>query len=516
MNASEKAAADLAALVRARCGLLWIVCGEERRVEAAAAQSVASIGYVPALWDCASGVTDLAGRPFGPGTDAQDPSSALTALRRLESRQVWIFRDLHRWLPDPGTCRLLKSTAREIAAAPRDQARAIIVLAPDGNIPADLKGSAVVLDWPLPDREEVEKILTDVIAVQPESVRPNIVNGARDAIIDSALGLDYEQIERSYARSMIQTKTLDPDLIRAEKRRIISGERILEWTEPDPRGLESIGGLADLKGWLVERKDGFSKAAREFGLPAPKGLLLVGVPGGGKSQTAKAVSSAWKVPLLRLDLGALRSKFVGESEGNIRRALKVAETVSPCVLWLDEIEKALAGATGPQGDGGVASDALGTILTWLQERKGSVFVIATSNDVSALPPELLRKGRWDELFFVDLPDPTERAEILKICAKKYGRILEDVPPDLVRLTDGFTGAEMDAMIPDALYLCFRDGKRGLTAADLVSVAANVVPLAKTAPEKIQKLREWAKGRARPASGKGKEKGASNTGRALDL
>jgi len=279
--------------------------------------------------------------------------------------------------------------------------------------------------------------------------------------------------------------------------------------------MAAIGGLDLLKNWLTARKAAFGPRARAFGLPAPKGMLLLGPPGTGKSLTAKCVAAAWQMPLLRLDMGALKSKYVGESEANIRKALQVAEAVAPCVLWLDEIEKALAGSTGAQGDGGVSADALGAVLSWMQERAGAVFVVATANDVRALPPELLRKGRFDELFFIDLPTADERVAIAKASLGQYGRADAQVDAaEVARATQGFTGAEIAALVPDALFAAFAAGERQITTADLVAAAATVAPLSKTAAEKIEALRTWAKGRARPASLA--ETVASQGSRALDL
>jgi len=229
-------------------------------------------------------------------------------------------------------------------------------------------------------------------------------------------------------------------------------------------------------------------------------VLLVGVPGCGKSLSAKAIAAAWAMPLLRLDMGALKSKWVGESEGNIRKALKVAETVAPCILWLDEIEKALGGATQGAADGGVSSDALGAILQWMQDRAGSVFVVATANDVSKLPPELLRKGRFDEVFFVDLPSMNERSAILRAALAEYGRDTSSIDVDAVAAaTVEFTGAELSALVPDAMFAAFADLARPITTDDLISAARATVPLARTASDKITTLRQWAIGRARPAS-----------------
>ena len=296
---------------------------------------------------------------------------------------------------------------------------------------------------------------------------------------------------------------------------MIARERVLEWFDPHPAGLDGVGGLELLKDWLAKRRQAFSAKARAYGLPAPKGMLLVGVPGCGKSLTAKAVAAAWGMPLLRLDLGALKSKWVGDSEQNIRKALNVAETVSPCILWLDEIEKALAGATQGAADGGVSSDALGAVLQWMQDRAGSVFVVATANDVSSLPPELLRKGRFDEVFFVDLPTTSERVAITCAALREYDRDPATIDVDAVAdATAEFTGAEISALIPDAMFSAFADAERALTTDDVLRAARATVPLAKTASEKIATLRAWATGRARPASDN--RPGAQSARRMLDL
>jgi SpoVK/Ycf46/Vps4 family AAA+-type ATPase len=338
----------------------------------------------------------------------------------------------------------------------------------------------------------------------------------REGAIDAALGLSAEEAANCFARSLVATKgRIDPALVSGEKKRTIARERVLTWYDPDPRGLDAVGGLDVLKSWLVQRRLAFSPEARAYGLPSPKGCLVVGVPGSGKSLTAKAIATAFGMPLLRLDLGGLKSKYVGESEQNIRKALAVAEALGKCVVWIDEIEKALAGSTGPQGDGGVASDALGAMLSWMQERSGSVFVIATANDVSALPPELLRKGRFDEIWAVDLPTQRERMEILTVTLRQHGREKGVDVTRVARECAGFTGAEIAAIVPDAMFVAFADGARAITTDDLSAVACNVVPLAKTAAEKIETLRAWVKaGRARPASTPETEE--RGQGRALDL
>jgi len=490
---------DLAALLRARNTLLWIVTREELRVERAIVAAAGVAQYPTRLWDCATGLTDAQGGPIQQGL--QDANAMLNTIRGDETRAVYVLRDLHKWF-DPVVSRNLKSLARDLQSAERKKARAIIVLTSSSEVPPELAGCTTVIDYPLPAREEIAKVLDDAIAaLPPELAAQAAPNGTRDAAIDAAVGLTSEEASNCYAKSLVTTKKIDPAQVSSEKRRVIAREKVLTWYDPDPRGLAAVGGLDKLKEWLSVRRKAFSPAARAYGLPTPKGCLLVGVPGCGKSLTAKAVAAAWSMPLLRLDLGALKSKFVGESEANIRRALAVAETVSPCIVWLDEIEKALAGSTGPQGDGGVSSDALGVVLSWMQERQGSVFVIATANDVRGLPPELLRKGRFDELFFVDLPTHAERVEVLaasivQLCSGHASDV--DVPA-VADATQDFTGAELAAIVPDAMFAAFGDGERGIRTDDLLAAAKTVTPLALTAKEKIEELRAWASTRARRAS-----------------
>jgi SpoVK/Ycf46/Vps4 family AAA+-type ATPase len=498
LNQGSKTAADVAALLRARNPLLWIVTREEARTERLLMESAQAAGYEPRFWDCAQGITDYAGKVLDAA--ATDPALAVGLVRDSRKRQLWVMRDLTPWLRDPSVCRALRSLARNLTQAAREEARAVIVLTPSSEVPPELSGHAIVIDWPLPDRAEIAALLDAAILALPEELRAAAAsNGQREAAIDAAVGLTAEEAQACYAKSLVSTRTIDAAAVSAEKKRVISREKVLEWVEPIKGGLDAVGGLEALKAWLVSRRAAFSERARAYGLPAPKGALLVGVPGCGKSLTAKAVAAAWGMPLLRLDMGALRSKYVGESEANIRKALRVAETVAPCVLWLDEIEKALAGATQGAADGGTSADALGAVLSWMQDRAGSVFVVATANDVTALPPELLRKGRFDELFFIDLPSAVERGAILAAALRQYGRT-EALDLGLCAdQTQDFTGAEIAALVPDALYAAFADGERQIVTLDVLKAADATVPLARTASEKVDKIRAWAKGRARPAS-----------------
>jgi hypothetical protein len=507
MTRSDQARADITALFRARNTLLWVVTREEARVERALIEAATAAKYVPTFWDCAGGLQAASGKAIDPSLI--DPLNMLKRIGVRPEREVYVMRDLHKWLADPVVLRTLRGLARSLEGTPTAECRSIVVLSPSSEVPPELAGHAVVIDWPLPDRPEIADILGQFVEQYPDAVTAD----TRDAAIDAAVGLTAAEATGCYSRSMVTAKRIDPKLVAGEKKRVIAREKVLTWYDPDPRGLDAVGGLDVLKGWLKTRKSALSQRARDFGLPSPKGVMLVGVPGCGKSLTAKAVSAAWGIPLLRLDMGALRSKWIGESEANIRKALQVAETVSPCVLWLDEIEKALAGASGSQGDGGVAADALGSVLSWMQEREGSVFVIATANDVSALPPELLRKGRFDELFFVDLPTAREREAI--VAASLPGNRPPGIAISVVaRACEGFSGAEIAAIVPDAMFEAFADGERALRTEDLLTAAATVTPLSKTASEKIARLREWAKGRARSASTP--EENVAGTRRNLDI
>lgn len=508
---SETVATEVSALLRARNPILWIVTAEEARVEPYLFEACAKAGYVARTWDVAQGTLRLDGakETFPDSADIGDMLN--TILQRTNrtsgsppSRDAWILRDIAPWLDGIiglSTCRQLANLARRIPNATKDFAQAIICLGPRTQIPPELLGHTTVVEWPLPDRSEIEAMLDQILETLPEKYRD--LNGTREASIDAAVGLTGEQATACYSKSIVTLRKIDPRVVAGEKKRIISKERVLEWYDPIPGGLNSVGGLNALKSWLGTRNLAFSKEARAYGLPLPRGALLVGIPGCGKSLTAKAIATAWNIPLLRIDLGALKSKYVGESEGNLRRALRVIEAIGRCVVWLDEIEKALAGATQGAADGGVSSDALGAILSWMQERSGGAFVIATANDVTSLPPELLRKGRFDEIWSIDLPNPTERLEILFAALREYNRDATTLESNRVReivtATEGFTGSEIAQLIPDALYTAFADGAREITIDDVLAACATVVPLSKTSSEKIAALRTWAAQRARPAT-----------------
>lgn len=521
----QDVAADVSALLRARNPLLWVVTREEARVERYLMEAAGAAGYLPRTWDVAQGVADAGGRPQGDIVGSTDPGDMLSAIRaRAEKggeRAVWILRDLPPWLVGPlglNVQRQLRNLARTLPGTAREAAQAIIVLTPIAEVPPELAGHATVIEWPLPDRAEIAAILDAAIAALPDDLREKAAtNGVREAAIDAAVGLSGEEAAACYARSLVQLRKIDPATVAREKKRVIARERVLEWYDPLPGGLDAVGGLDNLKAWLAARAKAYTKEARAYGLPSPKGALLVGIPGCGKSLTAKAIATAWGIPLLRLDLGALKSKFVGESEQNLRKAFNVIAAIGRCIVWLDEVEKALAGATQGAADGGVSSDALGAILSWMQERQGEAFVIACANDISGLPPEFLRKGRFDECWFVDLPTLEERQGVLTAALKAHGRDKVKIGLKTVaEKTGDFTGAELAALVPDALFAAFADKAREITTEDLITAARSVVPLAKTAAEKITALRTWAKGRARPAGRDSQEAPTRKQERQLDI
>jgi SpoVK/Ycf46/Vps4 family AAA+-type ATPase len=309
-------------------------------------------------------------------------------------------------------------------------------------------------------------------------------------------------MKSALSKSIVAHQKIDETTIPmmlAEKKQIIRKSGVLEYFSPEET-FHEIGGIATLKRWLAQREKAFTEDARKFGLPVPKGLLLVGVQGCGKSLTAKAVASQWKLPLLRFDIGKVFSGLVGSSEENIRKAIKLAESVAPCILWIDEIEKGFSGSSSSNfSDAGTAARVFGTFLTWMQEKEKSVFVMATANDITLLPPELLRKGRFDEIFFVDLPGPYERQEIFRIHLKKRHRAPQNFDIETLCLhSEGFSGAEIEQVIISALYDAF-EHDRPLTTPDILHSLQETVPLSQTMSERISALRTWAETRARRAS-----------------
>jgi len=535
MTRSQTKAAELSAKLRARNPLIIVRTREEHRVEPWLFEAAAKAGYIPRTWDVASGIRNMDGTPFRTRPDDQsltrsidaaldiiaDSARDMAATKEAPRRFCWVLRDATPWLmgvPGAQPTRQLRNLCRMFPLPPR--AQPVIILTPSTELPPELAGHATIIDWPLPDREEIAAILDTAISNLPAELQETAApNGQRDAAIDAALGLAGYEAENCYSDSIVRLRKVDPVSVNAEKKRIISASKILEVMDYLEGGFEAVGGLDAIKSWVGLRKLAYGLKARAYGVPMPKGMVIVGISGCGKNSTAKAI--AWqlgKLPLFRFDLGAMKSKYVGDSEAKIRRALDTIDTAGPCVVLVDEMEKAFAGASQGAADGGVSADAMGTFLTWMQERKGQAFIVATCNDVSGLPPEMLRKGRWDELFWCDLPTVGERVAILDATLTLYKRVMDDPSVQKVaKMTEGFSGAELAALVPDALFTAFADGERDLNVRDLLAAASSVKPLSETAKEKITKMREWSVGRARPASTPVEAtESKTATGRTLDI
>lgn len=493
-------------LIRARYPVIWIATQEETRVEesvrALLAASPKHAHKDVLTWTISKGLrlASAPGEEFGPA----DPIAALqfvgaygvTDDNLAGTPSIFIFKDLAPYFQDPRVTRALRDVIADITSTQKT----VIVLSAVLAIPEECKRQVAVVEWPLPGIEELAAMLDDFIADLPAAVTCAL-DGDRERVAKALAGLTWFQAQSVLATAVIATGRLDGEAVQFithEKARLIKESGLLEFYQPE--NLPEIGGLDILKGYLARRRRSFTDEARQFGIPTPKGLLLVGVPGCGKSLACKSLSSLWQLPLIRLDIGALMGSLVGQSEANLRQALRVAESAAPCVLWLDEIEKGLSGVqSSGMSDGGTTARVFGSLLTWFQEKTAPVYVVATSNDISALPPELMRAGRFDEIFFVDLPNPVERQEIWRIHIAKAGRDVEKFDlASLVVASDGYTGSEIETAVGDALVAAFDEG-REITTEDLAQAIAGRVPLTETMREQIDALRVWAKRRAKLAS-----------------
>ncbi|HNN91352.1 MAG TPA: AAA family ATPase [Pseudomonadota bacterium] len=496
LNQSEREVLDL---IRARYSLIYVVSSEEARVEASLLKLARRRDMKLGVWSITRGFEQRFGTLKG--GDVKDPIKALDYINAQEGRGLFVLRDFHAFVNDPTVVRKLRDLSHDLRNKTQKH---VFILSAVTKIPPELEKDLTIVDWALPNRSEIGKVVDELVRQLPQGCDPGPAKTAegREAIVDAALGLTLMEAENTFSKSIVRHRTFDLPTILSEKKHIIRKSGILEYYEAEDN-LDSIGGLEILKTWLTKRRHAFTSEARDFGLPMPKGILLLGVPGCGKSLTAKAVGAAWQMPLLRLDVGKIFGGLVGASEENIRKALKTAEAVAPAVLWLDEMEKGFSGTgSSNMSDGGTTSRVFGTFVTWMQEKSSPVFVIATANDVRALPPELLRKGRFDEIFFVDLPTMEERAEILKIHLSKKKRAIDTL--DMHRLIEAmpdFSGSEVEQVVVGALYEAFDANPhvRDLSTEQLLHGAKEIVPLAVTMQEKIADMREWARTRARTAS-----------------
>lgn len=485
---------ELLLLLRARYPVIYVSTPEEERVEqviAASAQTLNGRGVY--TWDFVDGYQ---GNPTDQGTARRNPLQALEHIEKIPAAAaaIFILRDFHRFLEDVAVSRKLRNLARLLKSQPKN----IVLIAPQVQVPEDLAEAITVLNFALPDVAEIKAEVTRLLA----SLNASLSAQDLDTLVQSCQGLSIERIRRALARGIAAHGTFRPediDLVLEEKRQTIRQTQILDFY-PAKEQIADIGGLDNLKDWLLRRGNAFSEKARQYGLPHPRGLLLVGIQGTGKSLTAKAIAHHWHLPLLRLDVGRLFAGLIGESESRTRQMIQIAEALAPCILWIDEIDKAFAGADG-RGDSGTSSRVFGTFITWMAEKTSPVFVVATANNIQALPPELLRRGRFDEIFFVGLPSQEERKSIYAV---HLGRLRSHNRQsyDLQRLayeTPNFSGAEIEQAIIEAMHIGFSQD-RDFTTDDILEAASQIVPLARTAQEQVEALQHWAaSGKARLAS-----------------
>jgi AAA+ superfamily predicted ATPase len=493
----------LEVLIRARYPLLYVVSWEEERVMAELSTVAANLGKTLYHWTIVQGLARYRQGVVGPIEGKRGTKDPIVGLREVfdtNEAAIFVFRDFHDFITDPN----VKRTVRDLAGALRVSLSTVVLLSPVLRIPEELEKDITIVDFPLPGREELRKLLEQIgadIAGNP-SLSIDLTPQCVEPIVDAAIGLTLNEAENVFAKTLVLRGRLtaaEAPLVYSEKRQIIRKSGLLEYIDT-AETLDSVGGLGALKEWIIRRRKALTPGAREFGLQPPRGVLLVGVQGCGKSLAAKAIASELGYPLLRMDVGRLFSKMVGETELNVRRALATAETVAPVVLWIDEIEKGLSGIkSSSASDAGTTSRLFGTIITWLQEKEAPVFVVATANEIEELPPEILRKGRFDEIFFVDLPSEEERAEIFRIHLRKRrrdpGRF--DIQY-LARISEGYSGAEIEQAIVEALYEVY-GVKEDIETADIVYALKQEVPLSRTMREAIQNRRLWAATRTVSAS-----------------
>lgn len=542
MNRNDETAANLANLFRARFPYVYIQTWEETRAcrlieRIASTESLIKFKRYIYIWTQTDGLrcpernSDV--------KDTQNPVKALSFVEKSEDNAIFIFKDLHVYLgfggrpADFALIRKMRDIIPELRES--ENRKNVVLISPELIIPEDMQKEISVFDFPLPDADEITQTLDRMIT--QNELTPALTPAEKKKLAESALGLTLQEAENAFSRAIVHNKGLDANAIKVifdEKNQVIKKNGILEFIKSE-LSIGDIGGLENLKNWLSKRNNSWLDSARKYNLPAPKGVLITGIPGCGKSLTAKAMSAIWQLPLLKLDMGRIFSGIVGSSEENMRKAIKTAEAVSPSILWIDEIEKGFSGHQGT-GDSGTSGRIFATFLTWMQEKSSPVFVIATSNDISSLPAELLRKGRFDEIFFVDLPTAAERKRIFEIHLTKRiagsefeGSITIDdaLLGRLADISEGFSGAEIEQAVISAMYEAFFE-KRGITQADLENAVRSTVPLSVTQKEQIKRLRDWANVRAVSATARadlsevsadvtndGETSGSAHGGRMLD-
>jgi AAA+ superfamily predicted ATPase len=480
---------ELNLLIKSHYGLIWFKTADDDRAHTLLSHLADSLGLSFFTWKLTQGLkrTDIDGAVYM----TAEPKSALDHVISSKYPAIYLFQGLGHFLNDVGVAARLEEVAREFSSLNG----AMIITGEDINIPEGIRALLAEVAMPIPQRKEYEELLKNIIRDINAKIKVKIEISTPDLnrLMNNLSGLTLLEAEKILTRSIIEDGSLNAkDIQRVidAKRAVVEKDGLLEYY-PQESGMSEIADMATLKAWLGKRKMIINEPERavSFGLTFPKGILLLGVPGSGKSLCAKAVSMEWGLPLLKMDPSNLYNKYIGESERNFKRAMTTAEKMSPVILWIDEIEKAFA--SGGSEDGGVSQRILGTFLSWMQDRKGDVFVVATANDVEKLPPEFLRKGRFDEIFFVDLPDDESRAAIFSIHIRKRGKDPETFNiQDLAALSEGFSGAEIEQTVVSALYGAFSQNCE-LSDELLKTEILKTRPLSVIRAEHIEKLRQWA-------------------------
>ena len=509
---------NLSNLVNAGFTYIYIPSYEERRVineinNTLYKDNSVRISRKLYVWTQTNGLMNITpGNKDNNKNDTRDAVKALEEICLDNDPALYVFNDLHVFFGgDRGTHPdyLLVRKLRDIISILQSKRKTVVFLSPKLVIPCDMEKEITVLDFDLPDMEDMIRLLDDLSGgLNPNQIQ--LTADEKNQLASSALGLTLQEAENAFCKAIVDLRGLNikaQNIIHEEKNQVVKKTGVLEFVKSD-LSIDDIGGLENLKKWLIKRKDTWTEKARMYNLPAPKGVLITGVPGCGKSLTAKAMSSIWGLPLLKLDMGKIFGGLVGSSEENMRKAISTAEAIAPSILWVDEIEKGLSGVKS-SGDSGTSARVFGTFLTWLQEKTKPVFVIATANDISALPPELLRKGRFDEIFFVDLPTFEERKKIFELHINKRVKdsdiphevaATDEVLNNLAAMSAGYVGAEIEQITVSALYEAYYLD-RGLRESDLEKAIKETVSISTTQKEQILSLREWAENRAVLATAK---------------
>lgn len=508
---------EMSALVRSRAPLVYLVTTEEKRVIEYFKHFSTTGGYNTLLWDCFNGLLKIttmekggmiSGNQLDPcevldwilkeATELEAARDAAKDDESLNRGNIYILLDFHRFLNpcSPDVERRLRTLSR------MDSNTVVIMTGPQYESTAALDKDIRVIDFPYPNKEEIKIALytaIDSVILQAPNLRAS-VHEREEEIINSVSGLTFTEAVSALSKSICMHKDLHIPTILKEKQEVIRKTGILQYFNPQV-GIDDVGGLGNLVDFLRARKSVFTEEAREYGLPLPKGLLMIGVPGSGKSLAAKAAASLYEMPLLRLDFGALFGSLMGESEQKARMALQIAERVSPCILWVDEIEKGLSGhQSSGRSDSGTTNRVIATFLTWLQEKTAPVFFVCTANQHDQIPPEFMRAGRFDEVFFVDLPTFTERKSIMEKLLNRKKRNPKDFSlSEIAARSEGYTGAELEKAIDSALLVGFHDNRRAITTADIVNALSSFRPLSVLRPEAIETMRVWAEGRCLKAN-----------------